>query len=376
MAGIYIHVPFCKTRCLYCDFYSTVNTLLRQRYVDALCLELRMRHDYLKGELVKTVYLGGGTPTQLEPQQLVAIFDTLREVYGLEQVQEVTLEANPDDLTEEYVAFIRTLPINRLSIGVQTFDDKMLRLLQRRHTAQEARDAVRRCRKAGLKNISIDLIYGLPGQTEEMLLTDLETAFELYPQHLSTYHLTYEKGTPLYRLRQSGNVKEVSEEQSRRLYRVLTDTMKARNYVHYEISNFCRGSHYSRHNMGYWTGVPYLGCGPSAHSFDVVSREWNRPSLKDYVEGMEKGERPFEKETLTLSMRYNEYVMTGLRTLRGISLTKVAKEYGAHRLRYLFSMAAPHMQRGMLVRRNGCLRLTEEAFFVSDDIISDLMYVR
>ena len=192
MAGIYIHVPFCKTRCIYCDFYSTTRNDLKRRYVQALCKELSMRRDYLKGESVETVYLGGGTPSQLDEEDLTAIFDTLQEVYGLEHAQEITFEANPDDLTEDYVAMLRRFPINRISMGIQTFDDATLRLLHRRHTAQEAKDAVCRCKKAGLQNISLDLIYGLPGQTEEMWANDIRTAIALRPKHLSAYMLTYE----------------------------------------------------------------------------------------------------------------------------------------------------------------------------------------
>lgn len=375
MAGIYIHVPFCKTRCIYCDFYSTTRDDLKRRYVQALCKELRMRRDYLKGEPVETVYFGGGTPSQLDEEDLATIFDTLQEVYGLEHAQEITFEANPDDLTESYVAMLRRFPINRISMGIQTFDDATLRLLHRRHTAQEAKDAVYRCKKAGLQNISLDLIYGLPGQTEEMWANDLHEAIKLSPTHLSAYLLTYEEGTPLFRMRQAHQVNEADEDLSLQFFRMLADTMKREGFIHYEISNFCRPGRHSRHNTSYWRGIPYLGCGPSAHSFDTVSREWNSPSLMDYITQIERGERPHEKETLTPDMCYNEYVMTGLRTTWGISIYKVLNRFGSPRLRYLERMAAPHIERGTMILRSGHLKLTEEGFFVSDDIISDLMYV-
>lgn len=374
MAGIYIHVPFCKTRCIYCDFYSTTRDDLKRRYVQALCKELSMRRDYLKGESVETVYLGGGTPSQLDEEDLTAIFDTLQEVYGLEHAQEITFEANPDDLTEDYVAMLRRFPINRISMGIQTFDDATLRLLHRRHTAQEAKDAVCRCKKAGLQNISLDLIYGLPGQTEEMWANDIRAAIALRPKHLSAYMLTYEEGTPLWQMRTAGKVKEADEELCSRMYTMLTQAMREADFVHYEISNFCRGPWMSRHNMGYWTGVPYLGCGPGAHSYDGESREWNLSSLEQYVEGMKKGERPYEKETLTLDTRYNEYVMTRMRTRQGLSTGTIDKLFGYNRLQYLLKAAAIHLKRGTLIQHNGYIRLAEEAYFVSDGIISDLMY--
>lgn len=374
MAGIYIHVPFCKSRCIYCDFYSTTQADMKRLYVQALCSELRMRHDYLKGEPIETVYLGGGTPSQLDKTALKQIFDTLQEVYGLEHVREVTLEANPDDLTEEYITMLCTLPINRISMGVQTFNDDLLRLLKRRHTAQQVHDAVKSCKQAGLSNISLDLIYGLPGQTEEMWANDIRTAIALHPKHLSAYMLTYEEGTPLWQMRTAGKVKEADEELCSRMYMMLTQAMREAGFIHYEISNFCRGPWMSRHNMSYWTGVPYLGCGPGAHSYDGESREWNLSSLEQYVEGMKKGERPYERETLTLDMRYNEYVMTRMRTRQGLSTRVVKMQFGYHRLRYLLKAAAIHLKRGTLIQHNSNIRLTEEAYFVSDGIISDLMY--
>lgn len=375
MPGIYIHVPFCKTRCIYCDFYSTTRDDLKRRYVQALCKELKMRRDYLKGAPVETVYFGGGTPSQLDEEDLATIFDTLQEVYGLEHVLEITFEANPDDLTESYLAMLRNFPINRVSMGIQTFDDATLRLLHRRHTSQEAKEAVRRCKEAGLRNVSIDLIYGLPGETEEMWANDLNEALSLRPHHLSAYLLTYEEGTPLYRMRADHQVNEVDEDLSLLFFQMLADTMKGAGFIHYELSNFCRPGRQSRHNTSYWRGTPYLGCGPSAHSFDTVSREWNSPSLMDYITQIERGERPYGKETLTPDMRYNEYVMTGLRTIWGISIYKIRQQFGSPRLRYLERMAAPHIGRGTMVLRNGHLKLTEEGFFVSDDIISDLMYI-
>ena len=375
MPGIYLHIPFCKTRCIYCDFYSTTREDLKRRYVRALCKELEMRRDYLPASRIDTVYFGGGTPSQLDEEDFALIFHTLQDVYGLENATEITLEANPDDLTEDYVRMLRRFPFNRLSMGIQTFDDATLRLLHRRHTARQAIEAVERCRHAGFRNLSIDLIYGLPGETDEHWQHDLETALRLHPEHLSAYHLTYEEGTPLHRLWQAHQVHEVDEDLSLRFFTRLVHTLRQAGYVHYEISNFCLPGHYARHNTSYWQGIPYLGCGPSAHSFDTHSREWNVASLEAYIAGIENGRRPYEKEILSPDTRYNEYVMTGLRTRWGISTDKVLHDFGPERLHYLRRMAAPHLKNGKLTEQEGHFRLTEPGIFVSDDILSDLMYV-
>ena len=375
MAGIYLHIPFCKTRCIYCDFYSTTRNDLRQRYVRALCRELVLRRDYLRGATVETVYFGGGTPSQLTEKDFESIFQTLQDVYGLEHAREITLEANPDDLTDDYVQLLRHFPFNRISMGIQTFDEQTLQLLQRRHTATQAIEAVQRCRQAGFNNLSIDLIYGLPGETEEKWKHDLQEAVNLHPEHISAYHLTYEEGTPLYRLREMHRVNEVNEEDSLRFFTLLVQTLREAGYVHYEISNFCLPGHHARHNTAYWQGIPYLGCGPSAHSFDTHNREWNTASLETYIEGMRQDKRYFETEALDDNTRYNEYVMTGLRTRWGISLEKISTDFGVRKLNYLRQMALPHIQRGKKKKKDGNLRLTEEGIFTSDDILSDLMYV-
>lgn len=375
MAGIYIHVPFCKTRCIYCDFYSTTQSELRERYILALCQELRQRQEYLRGEAVSTIYLGGGTPSQLTESDFTAIFRTIDEVYGLHNCKEITLEANPDDLTDDYTKMLGTLPFNRISMGIQTFHEETLRLLRRRHTARQAVEAVERCRQAGFANISIDLIYGLPGETEQQWSNDLQQAIELGVEHISAYHLTYEEGTPLHAMLRQHSVNEVDEEQSVRFFAMLIESLQSAGYEHYEISNFCRPGRQSRHNSAYWQGVPYLGCGPSAHSFDTHSREWNVASLTSYIVGMESGKRDFEAETLDAATRYNEYVMTGIRTAWGISAEEVEQRFGTQMKAYCLQMAAPHLKNGYLEERDGRLRLTREGIFVSDGIMSDLMFV-
>lgn len=375
MAGIYIHIPFCKTRCIYCDFYSTTRSELKQHYIRALCQELQTRKDYLKEEPVETIYFGGGTPSQLAEEDFKEVFKAIGEVYGLRAAEEITLEANPDDLTEEYVSMLRTLPFNRISMGIQTFDDPTLKLLNRRHDAVQAVKAVEHCRRAGFQNISIDLIYGLPGETDQRWERDLQQAVGLDVEHISAYHLTYEEGTRIYEMLQSHRISEVDEESSVRFFSALMDTLGAAGYEHYEISNFCKPGMYSRHNTAYWKGIPYLGCGPSAHSFNAETREWNTASLEGYIKSIEEGQRSSETEILDKVTRYNEYIMTSLRTMWGISLTYTEEAFGTELCQYCTKMAAPYLQSHKLEMQADRLRLTREGIFVSDGIISDLMFI-
>lgn len=375
MAGIYIHIPFCKTRCIYCDFYSTTRNELKRKYINALCRELKARKEYLRGEPVHTIYFGGGTPSQLEEADFRQVFETIGQTYGLESAQEITLEANPDDLTEAYVTMLRTLPFDRISMGIQTFDDPTLRLLNRRHDAAQAIEAVGRCRQAGFRNISIDLIYGLPDETEQRWQHDLQQAVSLDVEHISAYHLTYEEGTRIHELLQSRRIREVDEESSVRFFTTLMDTLATAGYEHYEISNFCKPGLHSRHNTSYWQGIPYLGCGPSAHSYNGEEREWNVASLEGYIRSVEAGERQHETEFLSPATRYNEYVMTRLRTRQGISLSEIEQAFGTKRGDYCTQAATPYLESGSLKLEDGRLRLTRQGIFVSDGIISDLMFI-
>ncbi|WP_300701742.1 radical SAM family heme chaperone HemW [Bacteroides sp.] len=375
MAGIYIHIPFCKTRCIYCDFYSTTRSELKQRYINALCQELLSRKDYLKGEPIETIYFGGGTPSQLAEEDFRQVFETIQEVYGMDTAKEITLEANPDDLTEEYVNMLHTLPFNRISMGIQTFDDSTLKLLNRRHNAKQAIEAVKRCRRTGFQNISIDLIYGLPSETDERWQRDLNQAVSLDIEHISAYHLTYEKGTRIYEMLQAHHIREVDEDSSVRFFSTLIDTFSAAGYEHYEISNFCKPGMYSRHNTSYWKGIPYLGCGPSAHSFDTMTREWNVSSLEEYITSIETGNRSYEIEELHLNTRYNEYIMTSLRTVWGVSTEHIKQNFGVKLWQYFQKMTTPHLHNGRLVIQNDHFCLTRKGVFVSDDIMSDLMFI-
>lgn len=375
MAGIYIHIPFCKKRCIYCDFFSTTQSEKKAAYTSALCRELTLRKGYIGGETVETVYLGGGTPSQLSEKELSAIFNTIYKVYPIAEGAEITLEANPDDLNPDYIRMLRSLPFNRISIGIQTFQDEILKLLNRRHTARQAIKAFEDCREAGFRNISIDLMYGLPGETMKTWVSDLNQALAMKPEHISAYHLIYEEGTALWKLRETHRVEETDEDLSVALFTQLIHTLKQNGYEHYEISNFCLPEYHSRHNSSYWIGKKYLGCGPSAHSYNGTSRQWNVASLDGYIKGMEKGEEISEKEELDLYSRYNDFVLTSIRTCWGMPLDKLKTDFGETLCNYCLKMAHTHLTQGTLEIKGNTLKLTGKGIFISDGIMSDLMWV-
>ena len=375
MAGIYIHIPFCKRRCIYCDFFSTTQSEKKPTYIHALCQELQIRKGYLQDEEIETIYLGGGTPSQLSQDELESIFTTVYNIYKVREDAEITLEANPDDLTPEYVSMLRRLPINRISMGIQTFQEETLKLLHRRHTARQAIEAFQRCREAGFRNISIDLMYGLPGETLDTWKEDLQQAIALHPEHISAYHLIYEEGTALWKLREEHQVEEADEDLSVTLFKTLIDELKQAGYQHYEISNFCLPGLHSRHNSSYWTEKKYLGCGPSAHSFNGSSRQWNIASLDNYLKGIASGKPNYEIEELDLYTRYNDFVITSIRTCWGMSLSRLRSEYGEELYRYCLRMAKSHLEQGVLEIEEDTLRLTQEGIFISDGIMSDLLFV-
>ena len=375
MAGIYLHIPFCKTRCIYCDFYSTTRSEEKNRYISALCRELQLRKSYLGDEQLETIYFGGGTPSQLTRQDFEKIFNSIEKEYSLKQCKEITLEANPDDLTPEYIKELSSLPFNRISIGIQTFNEQTLRLLKRRHTAEQAIRTVKECRLAGFQNISIDLMYGLPGETVETWEADLGQAISLNVEHISAYHLIYEEGTPLYEMLLKHKVEEVDEESSVKFFALMIERLAQAGYQHYEISNFCKPDKHSLHNSSYWTEKKYMGCGPSAHSFNGNSRQWNVSSLDQYIAGIEDGSPVIEIEELSITTQYNDYVITSLRTMWGLSLKHLKEKFGTELVQYCLCNAKKHLDTGKLEIRNDTLFLTKEGIFVSDGIMSDLIWV-
>lgn len=371
MAGLYVHIPFCKSRCIYCDFYSTTREAEKEAYVNALCREITARKRELAHTRVHTIYIGGGTPSLLSSEQLNHILCKLHEEYEVAEDAEVTVEMNPEDVINKGSGENEKVQVNRVSLGIQTFDEKLLRLLRRRHTAQTAVRAVRELQDTGFDNISIDLIYGLPGQTMELWERDLDKAFGLGVQHLSAYALSYEEGTPLWRMRQQGEVREVNEILSVNMFELLCRRAKEAGFLHYEISNFAQPGRRSRHNSSYWTGEPYLGFGPGAHSYD--GRRIRRANNADLSAYLQAEVAPATFETLTNEELYDEAVMCGLRTARGIDLCEVERRFGLQRSDYLQQMAHPHIKAGRLVVEEGRLHLSEDALMVSDDIMSDLM---
>ena len=375
MAGIYIHIPFCKQRCSYCAFYSTTLYNIRERYVDALCKEIAMRKEYAGGAPIETIYLGGGTPSTLSMEQLKRICDTVYAAYQVSPAPEVTIECNPDDLTPDFLAQLKQLPFNRISMGVQSFNDTQLKRLGRRHDAAKARQAVANARTAGYSNISIDLIFALPGSTIDEWEHDLESAIALRPDHLSAYNLTYEEGTPMHRALERGDFTELSEEENIAQFQILISRLKEAGYRHYEISNFALPGRESRHNSSYWNDTPYIGCGAAAHSYNGTSRGWNIADIQEYIKGIENGNPVFEIEELTEEERYNDTILTRLRTAEGIPLEWMKKKFGKRLNDYMQSAAEKEIAFGNLKAENGHLSLSEKGIFISDAVIRELIYV-
>lgn len=375
MAGIYIHVPFCKTRCIYCDFYTRTDISPKNDYVSAVCKELELRKDYIDGEPVKTIYFGGGTPSQLSSSDFVRIFEAIQENFHVEPDAEITMEANPDDLSDKYLESVRNLPFNRLSIGIQSFNDKELQFLKRRHSAKRAEEVVLYCKSLGYDNISIDLMYGLPEQTMEIWEQNLKTAISLDVQHISSYHLIYEQGTRLYRMFKMGDVKAVDEDLSVEMFSCMMDRLSDAGFEHYEISNFAKNGLYSKHNSSYWLGKKYLGLGPAAHSYDGLNRAWNIASISKYIEGVNNGQPHLEIEFLDKNTKYNDFILTGLRTKWGVNLGELEKLFGSQLKRYCLNNADKYITRGYVSNENDILKLTREGIFISDGIMSHLMWI-
>ena len=371
MAGLYIHIPFCASRCVYCGFFSTTRLDQRQAYVEALGREMRLRDCSCNGKMrIETVYLGGGTPSQLSAEQLRQIFLYINNVYDVSPRAEITIECNPDDITVPFVATLSQLPVNRVSMGAQTFNDERLRFLHRRHRAEQVGEAVKRLRSVGIANISIDLMYGFPGETMLEWNADIDAALALGVEHLSAYALSYEEGTPLYTMLQQGRVEELDEELQRAMYYTLKDRLEVAGYEHYELSNFARPGCRSRHNSSYWNHTPYIGLGAGAHSFDGRHRQWNVADIGQYVEAIGEDRVPADGEVIDDVTRYNETVMTALRTIDGIRLDMLSTSERAHCL----TQAKKFLDCGWLcLPDDNTLRLTRDGLFVSDTIMSDLM---
>ena len=377
MAGLYIHIPFCASRCIYCGFYSTTSLKWRQRYVDAVCKEMSLPPaPSIERGRIDTIYLGGGTPSQLTTDQLRQLFLYINKVYPLTThhsplTPEITIEMNPDDVTPEYAAVLPQLGINRVSMGAQTFDDERLRFLHRRHTSSQVPQAVKILRDAGIQNISIDLMYGFPNETLKDWERDIDAALALGVEHISAYCLMIEEGTPLWKLTIENGEWRIDEELERQMYELLIDKLTTAGYEHYEISNFAKPGYRSLHNSSYWQDIPYIGLGAAAHSYDGKRRSWNVSDIKQYIEGIEQGERPCEYEDIDDDTHYNDRITTALRTSDGLDLSTLSDR---HR-RFCMKEAQKFIDDGLLRIVDNHLALTRKGLFVSDYIMSSLMMV-
>lgn len=369
--GLYLHFPFCSSRCIYCGFYSTTQLQRRDEYADAIVSELAMRARE-KFRNPTTIYFGGGTPSVLTPRQLSHIIDGIKRIVDISKVREWTMECNPDDVSTDMAQWIASSPINRVSMGIQTFHDDRLAWLRRRHDSLQARQAVERLRQAGVGNISIDLMFGFPGETLSEWDDDITKAIELRPEHISAYSLMYDEGTPLHKMRERGEVEETGEETYIAMYDTLTRRLSNAGYVHYEISNFCLPGYESVHNSSYWDATPYLGIGAAAHSYDRDRRWWNVSCLDTYLRMVASRQLPTGgEEVIDATTQYNDTVTTALRTRRGIRLSLLDNNKGA----YILRQAEPHIRSGKMAVDDGWLHLTHKGIFTSDDIMADLIWL-
>ncbi|MEW2921111.1 radical SAM family heme chaperone HemW [Muricauda sp. ANG21] len=375
MSGVYVHIPFCKQACHYCDFHFSTQLGKKEAMVNALIKEMELRKEELPNELVETIYFGGGTPSVLSNDEIEQLIQTVYSNYGVIDQPEITLEANPDDLSSNRILQLSKTTINRLSIGIQSFFEEDLKLMNRAHNASEAENCIREATKY-FDNISIDLIYGIPGMSNDCWKTNVQKALDFGLPHISSYALTVEPRTALKKFIEKGVVPDVDDEQAQEQFHILVDTLEANGFVNYEISNFGKPGYFSKNNTSYWLGKTYLGIGPSAHSFDGQHRSWNVRNNVKYIKSIEARELPNETETLTQTDRYNEYVMTGLRTIWGVSLERITTEFGTKYVDYLNQQSQRFLEQGLLQLTEGKLLTTKKGKFLADGIASDLFFLQ
>jgi len=373
MSGIYIHIPFCKQACHYCDFHFSTSTKKKSQLVDMLCKELEMRKDEI-GQNIQTIYFGGGTPSLLNSEELKLIFKTIFANFEVEEKAEITLEANPDDLSEAVIKMLNASPVNRLSIGVQSFFEEDLKLMNRAHNSEEALKSLQLAKRY-FNNISIDLIYGIPGQSNEQWKQNLQKALDLDIPHVSSYALTVEPKTALEKFIEKGKVKPVEDETYRDQFDILVNTLTANGFEHYEFSNYGKPGYHSQNNMAYWLGKPYLGIGPSAHSYDGEFRKWNISNNNLYITAIEKGKLPQQTEKLSITDSYNEYVMTRLRTKFGVSLNDLQEKFGKKYKLHFLKESGKFLRDGLIKNSDDTFHITAKGKFLSDGIAADLFYI-
>jgi len=375
MPGIYIHIPYCKQKCHYCNFYSLATTRYRDELVPALIHEMNLQQEYLNSKTISTIYFGGGTPSILKVSDVQKLLSAIYSFFPVDENVEITLEANPDDLSKQKLSELKAIGINRLSIGIQSFEDKDLQFLHRNHTGRQAVNSIKRSQEAGFSNLSIDLIYGIPSLDSVHWESNLLRALELNVPHISAYALTVEERTPLAVSISRGKLPEIDESAQEQHFNILVDLLEAHGYLHYEISNFCRPGSFSRHNSAYWKGDTYLGIGPSAHSYNGISRQWNVSNLALYYESIRQEKVHFEREMLSLAQRFNEYIMTSLRTMWGANLNVVQKEFGHEWVKQALSDSAKFLENDQLEIKDHVLYLTRKGKFLADGIASEFFRV-
>ena len=374
MSGIYIHIPFCKQACHYCDFHFSTSLSKKEAMVEALIREMELRKKELGQEVVETIYFGGGTPSVLSNAEIQKLIDAVYQHYTVSDHPEITLEANPDDLSGTRLLELSQTPINRLSIGVQSFFEEDLLMMNRAHNAAEALQCLQEA-VTYFDNISVDLIYGIPGMDNAKWQQNVQTALDLGIPHISSYALTVEPKTALKKLIQTGKVAAPNDEVAQEHFMLLVDLLESNGFIHYELSNFGKEGYFSKNNSAYWLGKKYLGIGPSAHSYDGISRSWNKANNALYLKAIAEDKLPNEIEILTETDRYNEYIMTGLRTVWGVSLDRIGKEFSTQYLHYLLQGSERFVKDGLLSVENNILRTTREGKFLADGIASDLFMV-
>jgi len=374
MSGIYIHIPFCKQACHYCDFHFSTSMKKKEEMVQALVKEMQIRKSEFENETVETIYFGGGTPSVLSDAELAFLIDAVYANFKVAENPEITLEANPDDLSDDRIIGLADSRINRLSIGIQSFFENDLKMMNRAHNAEEAKKSLETATRY-FDNISIDLIYGIPGMTNEMWKQNIETALSFGIPHISSYALTVEPKTALKKLIQTGKVSEPKDEVAQEHFMILVEMLQQHGFIHYELSNFGKPDYFSKNNSAYWLGKKYIGIGPSAHSYDGISRSWNIANNPIYLKEIEAGKLPGEVEILTANDRYNEYIMTGLRTIWGVSLNRIQKEFGEEVLQYLQKQSEKFIADGLLAVEKNILKTTPKGKFLADGIASDLFLI-
>src|SRR6187431_470874 len=374
MSGIYIHIPFCKQACHYCDFHFSTSMKKKEEMVLAIAKELQMRKNEFEKETVETIYFGGGTPSVLTIDEIRFLIAAVYENYSIAENPEITLEANPDDLSSERIIELSKTPINRLSIGIQSFFEDDLKMMNRAHNSAEAKKCLEEATQY-FDNISLDLIYGIPGMSNKKWKHNIETALSFGISHISSYALTVEPKTALNKLIQTGKIARPNDESAQEHFAILIETLEANDFIHYELSNFGKANYFSKNNSAYWLGKKYIGIGPSAHSYDGVSRSWNVSNNSLYLKSIQEDKLPNEIEILSVTDRYNEYIMTGLRTIWGVSLNRIETEFGGEYLEYLRKQSQKYLIDDLLFIDNSILKPTPKGKFLTDGIASDLFYL-